>query len=129
MKNPNKLFPLIVTENFEETKRFYTDTLGWAVSMETDEYVQVRSADEDGPEISFMKPDGIHPAYKGEGVIVSVPTASADDLHADLKSKEADLLGEPEDRPWGWRSFAARDPSGVLLDFFHVAGPNKLMGA
>ncbi len=128
MDNPNKLFPLIVTDKLDETRAFYKDTLNWEIAIDMDAYLQVRSAGEDGPELAFMAPDGVHPSYKGEGVILSVPTQSADELHDDLAKKSVELLGAPKDQPWGWRSFAARDPSGVLLDFFHVTGPNPMLG-
>lgn len=124
--NPSKLFPLILTDKLDETKAFYTKTAGWTVTHEMPNYLQVRSGtDEASPELAFMKPD-VSPAmgqpmktFKGEGIIVSVPTASADKKHQALLDAKAPVLSEPSDKPWGWRSFLVRDPNGVILDFFH----------
>ena len=126
LKNPNRLFPLFLTEKLEETKRYYTETLGFRLSYDSGPYIQVAcSDDEEGPELCFMKPDAFpdgaaRPAFAGQGVIVSVPTPSADTKYKALKRAGAELIGEPQDKPWGWRSFFAVDPNGILLDFFHV---------
>ena len=37
-----------------------------------------------------------------------------------IEVKDVEVTAELGDRPWGWRSFVARDPNGVYLDFFHV---------
>lgn len=129
MKNPNKLFPLFITPNLNDTKRYYTERAGFKVVFETDNYLQVAYGD--GPELCFMKPDAFpdgqaRPAFDGNGVMVSIPTASADDKHTALKKAGAELLSEPSDKPWGWRSFMAVDPNGVVLDFFHVARENTM---
>lgn len=126
MANPNKLFPLIVTDKLAQTRAFYVDTLGCEVAIETPDYLQVRFADEAGPELAFMSTSattGMGPAqppFQGAGLIVSIPTTNADKRHAALKAKNTTLASKPSDKPWGWRSFAAVDPNGVLLDFFHV---------
>jgi hypothetical protein len=41
-------------------------------------------------------------------------------MHAKLRAAEIPVLKEPQDRPWGWRSFVLCDPNGVRLDFFEV---------
>lgn len=125
-KNPTKLFPLLLTTKLAETKRFYTEIVGFRVSFEKDIYLQLAYGDgADAPELCFMRPDAFpdgktRPAFAGEGVIVSIPTPDADELYARLRRANAELLSGPEDKPWGWRSFLARDPNGLVLDFFHV---------
>ena len=101
-------------------------TAGFTVSMDQAGYLQVRyGEDEASPELAFMTPDagppGIeHPPFSGTGLIVSVPTIDADDKFRGLKKAKAEIMSDPSDKPWGWRSFAAVDPNGVILDFFHV---------
>ncbi|MEM9461850.1 MAG: VOC family protein [Myxococcota bacterium] len=122
--NPNKLFPLVITEKLAETKSFYTERAGFSVSIEQEGYLQVRYGREDGPELAFMASDQAGPAhtepFEGQGLIVSIPTASADQTHTQLRSRGATPMSEPTDKPWGWRSFGIADPNGVVLDFFHV---------
>ncbi len=123
--NPNKLFPLIVTDKLAETKAYYVDKAGFSVTYDRPKYLQVRHGGDDGPELCFMTPDaaptlGAMSTFAGGGLVVSIPTDSADDKCADMKTRGAKVIVEPNDQPWGWRSFTAVDPNGVLLDFFHV---------
>lgn len=129
-KNPDKLFPLFLTDKLEETKAYYLESLGFTPVHDMPSYLQLRYGEGDGaPELCFMKtdahPDGIkRRAYPGEGVIVSVPTADADEAYRRMGAAGAKLESEPANMPWGWRSFFARDPNGVVLDFFHVYNEN-----
>ena len=124
--NPNKLFPLVVTDKLPETRAFYVDKLGCQVTVDMPHYVQVRfGADASAPELAFMTADAApsmqpHAPFAGEGLTISIPTESADKKHAELAKKKVEVTSELADRPWGWRSFVARDPNGVYLDFFHV---------
>ncbi len=128
--NPNKLFPLIVTRDLDKTRAFYVDTLGFEVSLQAPNYLQLRvGSDPTGPELSFMQRDDNcsekvldvdHGTFDGNGLIVSIPTDNADETHARYAKAEVEVTSEPTDRPWGWRSFAVRDPNGIYLDFFHV---------
>lgn len=120
MHNPTKLFPLVVTDDLARTRKCY-EALGFDVSIDMPDYIQFRyGKDESGPEIAFMKPVPNTRRFGGEGLIVSIPTQDADHKHAQLEGTDVEVLGEPADRPWGWRSFHVKDPSGVVLDFFHV---------
>jgi catechol 2,3-dioxygenase-like lactoylglutathione lyase family enzyme len=125
LQNPNKLFPLILTAKLEATKQFYVEKLGFRVVYDLPTYLQLAYGDGDAPELCFMKPDAFPdgktlPAFDGRGVYVSVPTPSADEKYAALQLANVELLSKPEDKPWGWRSFLVADPSGLVLDFFHV---------
>jgi catechol 2,3-dioxygenase-like lactoylglutathione lyase family enzyme len=125
LKNPNKLFPLIITTNLAKIKEFYIDQSGFRVVFDMPNYLHVAYGETDGPELSFMLPDAfpggqLYPAFTGEGVIVSIPTPNADEKYAALKAKNIEMLSEPTEKPWGWRSFFVRDPAGLILDFFHV---------
>jgi len=125
LKNPTKLFPLVLTRRLEETKRYYTEVAGFRVIYDLPAYLHLAYGDGDGPELCFMKPDGFpdgveRPAFDGKGLVVSVPTPDAVKKHAELKERGGKALSKPEVKPWGWCSFFAEDPNGVVLDFFHV---------
>jgi uncharacterized glyoxalase superfamily protein PhnB len=124
-KNPNKLFPLILTHELEQTKRFYVERAGFRLVFDRPMYLQVAHGDAGGPELCFMKPDAfpdgeVRPAFDGKGVIISIPTPNADEKYKALAAAKVTLLSKPTDMPWGWRSFVAVDPNGLCLDFFHV---------
>lgn len=121
--NPNKLFPLIVTRDLARTRAFY-ESLGFELSFELPGYAQFRyGSDPSHPEIGFMSDGGPEQApFEGRGLIVSVPTENADATHARYAKMDLKISNEPEDHPWGWRSFHVLDPNGIVLDFFHVIG-------
>ena len=126
LENPEKLFPLFISDKLAETKRYYVDKLGFAASIDQPEYLQLRYGEGPrAPELCFMRPDAVpdappRPNFAGDGVIVSIPTADADRAHVYMHERGARIEQPPSDKPWGWRSFMVRDPNGVVLDFFHV---------
>ena len=126
--NPKKLLPMFVTDKLAETKAFYTEKAGFTITHDLDGYLSVHYGDEDGPELAFAASEtevmGKLPLFRGEGIIVSIPTPNADRKATEMASHGVKLMGEPETRPWGWRSFMTADPNGVILDFFHVPAEN-----
>jgi catechol 2,3-dioxygenase-like lactoylglutathione lyase family enzyme len=124
MNAADKLFPLIVTDKLAETRAFYRDQAGFDLTIDRDGYLQVRAgSDAAAPELCFMSPtalgDVVLDAFAGRGLIVSIPTKSADRKAKEMKAAGASNVGEVLDKPWGWRSFMVPDPNGVVLDFFH----------
>jgi uncharacterized glyoxalase superfamily protein PhnB len=125
LKNPTKLFPLILTTRLAETKQFYQDVLGAKITFDLPTYLHVVFGEGDAPELAFMKPDAFpdgksRPAFDGRGVFMSIPTANADEFSAQIHKRGAEIVSPVTDKPWGWRSFLTQDPNGVILDFFHV---------
>lgn len=123
---PRKLFPMVVTDDLAAVRAFYVDRLGFIVVHDMEGYLGLRwGEDEQGPEIAFMVSAGgqmlgtsLAP-HRGRGVVISIPTADADRLYAGFQKRGVEAVGEPVDRPWGWRSFLVRDCCDVILDFFH----------
>lgn len=124
MSHPD-LIPLLITDELTAIRSFYLDDLGCAAVLDQDGYVQVRFGDaSDTRELAFTSPDGLGGAMAGAspyagGLIVSIAVDDADKYHAHLAERGIDAP-EPTDKPWGWRSFAVPDPTGVVLDFFHA---------
>ncbi len=126
-ENPTQLFPMVVTNKLKDTKRFYTEA-GFSVRFDMDEYLQVSYDGDERLDLCFMAPQGLGkeapiPEFDGRGVVISIPTQNADEKYTQMKRLNAKLLSQPEDKPWGWRSFQTVDPNGLILDFFHVCGP------
>ncbi len=119
-QNPDKLFPLYITDDLERLRAFYVDRSGWTLSHQSPDYLQVQYRG--GPELCFMTTRAAAPlpAYGGQGAVVSVPTPDCDALWEALQKAKLEPLTPPSDKPWGWRSFHIQDPCGVVLDYFHV---------
>jgi catechol 2,3-dioxygenase-like lactoylglutathione lyase family enzyme len=132
--NGNSLIPLVITDKLAETKAFYTETLGFSVSIDMDDYLQIRCGGEDGPELAFFRTGpllGVGPAepFGGRGLVISIPTPDADAMHAKVTERGVTPISAPSDKPWRWRSFSVADPSGVVLDFFHVLPQSSALDA
>ncbi|HEU5075500.1 MAG TPA: VOC family protein [Polyangiaceae bacterium] len=122
LKNPSQLFPMFITPKLAETKAFYL-AAGFKVRFDLPQYLQVYY--DGGLDLCFMLPDAPsngkqYGAFGGQGVVVSIPTRNADEKAVELRERRLPIVSEVEDKPWGWRSFHAVDPNGVILDFFHV---------
>jgi uncharacterized glyoxalase superfamily protein PhnB len=124
----DKLTPLIITDvDTASIRGFYADQLGWEVVLDVDGYLQVRhgSAEAD-PELAFCGPEVAAPMgtslapFPGEGLVVSIPVADADAHHGAVTRAGAAPATEPTDKPWGARGYIVADPTGLLLDFFHL---------
>ncbi len=117
----NPLLPLIFSTNLEQTKRFYTEKLGWSVSLAQGDYLQVKAPD-GAAELAFMPPKDVFgveaKAFDGHGLTFSIRVEDVDATHARMVKRGLAVLSAPSDRPWGWRSFVCADPNGVVLDFY-----------
>ena len=114
---------MFVTDAFAQTRTFYVETLGWRLVDDLEDYLSLAPAGAAHPELAFARTDklvqfGELPRFRG-GVVVSVATADADALSETLRQRGVDVGEGPQDMPWGVRSLVIRDPSGVILDFFH----------
>lgn len=123
------LYPLIVVEDLDAVRQFYLDRLEAAEVFASPRYLQVRFG-EGGPELAFMRAgvtelDGTETPFSGRGVVVSIPVADADAHAAGVAERGIILASPPSDKPWQWRSFTVKDPSGLVLDFFHELKPQR----
>lgn len=110
----------IITSNFNESKEFYTKTLGWNVDFESDFYLLLGS--ENGSQISFLMPDHesqeplFQPEFPGKGVYITVEVPEVDKEYERLKSLGTPISIDIRDEPWGDRHFAIVDPNGIGVD-------------
>lgn len=122
---PKKLTPLIVSSDLVATKAFYV-RIGAVLVQEMEGYLHFRFGEgEDGPDLTFVgtQEDCLKitkQAHSSPSVMFSVPTPSVDGLHERLAADGIEILLDPENRPWGWRSFIIEDPNQVRLDFYET---------
>ena len=117
----------IITSNFQETKEFYTKTLGLRVDFENDFYLLLGS--EAGDQISFLLPN--HPsqkpifqsAFEGQGVYITVEVSDVDKDYERIKALEVDIAIELRNEEWGDRHFAIVDPNGIGIDIVTYTAP------
>ncbi|MGS2761914.1 VOC family protein [Sinomicrobium sp. M5D2P9] len=125
-----KLNAGIITEKLAETKKFYTEVLGFGVTFENDFYLLLHTPDEES-EISFLMPEHssqqplFQPAFAGQGVYFTIEVDDVDQIHRELKEKNIPIAIELRDEPWGDRHFAIKDPNGVGIDIVRYHAPEE----
>jgi catechol 2,3-dioxygenase-like lactoylglutathione lyase family enzyme len=112
---------LVGTRNYATSTAFYRDLLGFPVHEEWDA-PDGRGAlfSGGGGGIEVVEDSPHHPAETPRGVRVAIEVADVDDLHARLAAAGVTATDPLGNRPWGHRSFAIEDPSGLPLTFFQV---------
>lgn len=116
-----KLNAGVITKRLEETKAFYTNTLGFGVTFENEFYLLLHTPNKEG-EISFLLPDHptqqplFHKPFQGQGMYLTIEVDDVDKLYTDLKKKGVTIKIDIRNEPWGDRHFAIEDPNGIGID-------------
>ena len=116
-----KLNAGIVTEKLAETKKFYTDILGFGVTFENEFYLLLHTPNKDA-EISFLLPN--HPSqqplfqkpFSGQGMYLTIEVEDVDKVYTEIKNKGVEIKIEIRNETWGDRHFAIQDPNGIGID-------------
>lgn len=110
---------------------FYRDTLGFEVRNDVGykgmRWITVGPADQPATSI-VLHPPGVNAGVtdeerrtivemmaKGTYATLLLATADLDSVFARLQARDADIVEEPTDQPYGVRDCAVRDPAGNLL--------------
>lgn len=118
-----RIVPSLLARDLEETMRFYTERLGFAVTG--------RYPDDDTPVWIEVSRDGIvlqfyrdAPVGTSDQPVLSGALYLLPDSVADLARELGDTVEfewGPEEMPYGMREFAVRDCNGYLLAFTEPA--------
>lgn len=125
-RNKMKLNAGIITEKFAETKKFYTEILGFGITFENEFYLLLHTPDRSS-EISFLLPNHpsqqplFHQPFKGQGMYLTIEVDDVDALYQQLKKKGVEIKIEMSNEPWGDRHFAIQDPNGIGIDLVKYA--------
>jgi len=110
---------------------FYRDTLGFEVRNDVGydgmHWITVGPAGQPGTSI-VLHPPGADPGItdderrtiaemmaKGTYAIITLATPDLDGVFERLQARDADIVQEPTDQPYGVRDCAVRDPAGNLI--------------
>lgn len=125
-----KLNAGIITEKLQETKKFYTEVLGFGVSFENEFYLLLHTPDKTA-QLSFLLPN--HPSQKpifqspfnGKGAYLTIEVDQVDEIYQELKNKGVEIEIDLRDEPWGDRHFAIVDPNGIGIDLVRYTKPTE----
>jgi catechol 2,3-dioxygenase-like lactoylglutathione lyase family enzyme len=115
---------------------FYRDTLGFEVRNDVEyqgmHWITVGPPNQPGTSI-VLAPPGADPGItederrtisemmaKGTYASINLATGDLDGTFEQLQARDADVVQEPTDQPWGVRDCAFRDPAGNMIRIFEV---------
>ena len=115
---------------------FYRDTLGFEVRNDVEyegmHWITVGPVNQPGTSI-VLHPPAADPGItdnerrtiaemmaKGTYAGINLATPDLDGTFEHLQARDADVVQEPTDQPWGVRDCAVRDPAGNMVRIFEV---------
>lgn len=117
--NANSFTLSITVKDLAASTKWYTDVLGFAVEQEYDREGKPQAVVLNGGQVRMLlnQDDGAKgwDRIKGQGFMVTINVVDVDAVAARAKAAGATLEAEPEDKPWGARSFPIIDPDGFKL--------------
>ncbi|WP_089944627.1 bleomycin resistance protein [Candidatus Entotheonella palauensis] len=135
----NALVPELYCSRFEESRAFYTETLGFHILFEREEE-GFAYMERDGAQIMIDELTNTTNGSRswlagpldtpfGRGINLTILTEDVDSLYERVKSRGATLFLEMEEKWYrikdvykGNRQFIVQDPDGYLLRFFQDIG-------
>ncbi|XVV06274.1 VOC family protein [Actinosynnema sp. CA-248983] len=117
-------YTVLLCENFEQTRTFYRDVLGFTVAQDLPNWTSFRV----GATLLTLRPRGKGPAGEdGPAVAGSasvqlafrVPPPAVDACHAELVEKGVKILRGPTDLPgWRHRTLFFSDPEDNVIEIY-----------
>lgn len=123
-----KLNAGIITSKLAESKKFYTELLGFEITFENEFYLLMHTPGHQAG-ISFLLPNHpsqqslFHKPFQGQGVYLTIEVDDVDKVYQTLKNKGIPIKIELRNEPWGDRHFAIEDPNGVGIDIVKYTQP------
>ena len=116
------MFPVMVAENLEEIKHFYTTIFGFeAVFFDASFYLHLVSPST-GVQLGFLmpnhpsQPEFLHPLMSNSGHVISFEVANATSAYADAQQLNLSISMPLKEEDWGQIHFMVKDPAGFNLD-------------
>ena len=113
----------IITNRLVETRKFYTEKLGFKVVWGSDWFL-LFSTPNGNDTISFLVPnhptqgiDQFRQEFKRSGVYLTIEVDDVDATYKTIKESGVDIALELRTEDWGDRHFAIIDPNNVGIDF------------
>ena len=110
----------ICSDQLVESKKFYTELLGFIVKYDSDWYIQLGAADNPEMEYGIIRRDHelVPPEYRQEtnGMYVTFVVADVDETYQKALDMGLIIIQEPRNEFYGQRRFLTKDPNGCLID-------------
>lgn len=107
-----RVVPDITSERIDESRKFYTEFLGFEVAMDMGWIVTVASPDNPTAQITLLR----GPATGAPHPDLSIEVADVDAAHAKASALGLQIVYPLTDEPWGVRRFFVTDPNDVVIN-------------
>jgi predicted enzyme related to lactoylglutathione lyase len=106
-----RVVPNVKSERFDESRKFYTEFLGFQVAMDMGWVVTFASPSNPTAQVTLLaeSDSSDHPD-------ISIEVADVDALHAQAVARGLQIVYPLTDEPWGARRFHVVDPNGVVIN-------------
>jgi predicted enzyme related to lactoylglutathione lyase len=119
-----RVVPNISTGRLDESRKFYTEFLGFDVAMDMGWIVTFVSPSNPTAQVSLLRGDT--PVPPSQNLSLFIEVADVDGLHAKAVAQGVPVIYPLTTKLWGVRRFHVTDPNGVVINVMsHVknAGP------
>ncbi len=124
-------YPIICSENFEQTVAFYEDFFDFSPSLEMEGFVILSR--EEWQNVYLAVIDYNHKAIPEKfrkpvsGMILNYPAEDVQVVYDRLYDEGLELVTEPEEAKCGRKHFYVEDPNGILIDVAEEVDMAELM--
>ncbi len=112
--NIRRAVPDIASERFEESRKFYTEFLGFNVGMDMGWIVTFVSPSNPTAQINLLRSLPGEQPHLQLGISIEVEDVPA--LYAKTQETGLKIVYPLTDEPWGVRRFHVEDPNGVVIN-------------
>jgi predicted enzyme related to lactoylglutathione lyase len=107
-----RVVPNIKSAHFDESRKFYTEFLGFDVAMDMGWIVTFASPNNPTAAVTLLQePDSVLPHPQ-----ISIEVADIDAIYAKAVAGGLEIVHPLTDEPWGVRRFYVIDPNGIVIN-------------
>lgn len=106
-----RVVPDISSERMDESRKFYTEFLGFDIGMDMGWIVTLVSPQNPTAQLTLLKAQPSSPAPA-----ISIEVMDVDAVHARAVAQGVKIVYPLTSEPWGVRRFFAVDPNGVVIN-------------
>ncbi len=109
-----RVVPNIPTNRMDDSRRFYSDFLGFEVKMDMGWIVTLASPSNPTAQISLLQSNDA--AVVPMNLTISIEVSDVDAAHAKAVAARVPVVYPLTNEPWGVRRFHVNDPNGVVIN-------------
>jgi predicted enzyme related to lactoylglutathione lyase len=106
-----RVVPDITSDRVDESRKFYTEFLGFNIGMDMGWIVTFVSPQNPTAQLTIIRAQ-----LQAQSPAVSIEVADIDSVHAKAVAQGIKIVYPLTSEPWGVRRFFATDPNGVVIN-------------